>query len=41
MSKAITFSRYGDPHVLTLTHVEDPEPGPDKSGSRSGRSRSI
>lgn len=28
MSKAITFSRYGEPEVLTLSQVEEPEPGP-------------
>ncbi|OKI46825.1 NADP-dependent oxidoreductase [Micromonospora sp. CB01531] len=28
MSTAITFSRYGDPDVLTLTEIDAPEPGP-------------
>jgi NADPH:quinone reductase-like Zn-dependent oxidoreductase len=28
MPDAVTFSRYGDPDVLTLTEVEAPEPGP-------------
>jgi NADPH:quinone reductase-like Zn-dependent oxidoreductase len=28
MANAITFSRYGDPDVLTLTAVEAPRPGP-------------
>jgi NADPH:quinone reductase-like Zn-dependent oxidoreductase len=28
MANAVTFSRYGDPDVLTLTAVEVPQPGP-------------